>query len=195
MESKLVKHQTKKYRVDYNDEQGNPRVLVATVRHDDECNNRHNSFAITGTLYDRTEPVRGEQQSAIHKPSGKQLWVGACGCLHEEIEKHIPELAKYLKWQLCSTDGPMHYIANTLYWLGYKGRCDGRYDSPPNLKYARGTAAWPELPESYICHPDVRLLKITRDAAEKEITSALEARLPALLIEFKHDVEELGLVF
>ena len=35
--------------------------------------------------------------------------------LHEEIAKHFPELAPMLKWHLCSSNQPMHYIENTVY--------------------------------------------------------------------------------
>lgn len=38
------------------------------------------------------------------------------GCIHDEVAKHFPELAHLIKWHLSSTDGPMHYVANTVYW-------------------------------------------------------------------------------
>jgi hypothetical protein len=55
-------------------------------------------------------------------------------CLHDEIAKAFPELAKYIKWHLCSTDGPMHYVANTVFhadehgpthaWVYFTGQAD-----------------------------------------------------------------------
>lgn len=111
--SVLVKRQVKKFRKSTTDDQGNPIVIVATVRYDDECGNGHNSFAITGELFDRVHPIRGEA-TALHD-SGKTLWLGSCGRIHEEIAKHFPDLAPLIKWHLCSSDGPMHYVANTVY--------------------------------------------------------------------------------
>ncbi len=32
----------------------------------------------------------------------------------------LPELAPFIKWHLCSTDQPLHYIANTLFHAGDK---------------------------------------------------------------------------
>lgn len=76
-------------------------AIWAHVRYDDECGNGHNSFAITGT---------------IRVP--KQRDAAACGCLHNEIAEAFPELAPLIKWHLCSSDGPLHYVANTLYHAG-----------------------------------------------------------------------------
>jgi hypothetical protein len=45
----------------------------------------------------------------------------SCGCVHEDIAKYIPELAPYIKWHLCSSDMPLHYTANTLYWAEEHG--------------------------------------------------------------------------
>lgn len=42
------------------------------------------------------------------------------GCIHEDIEKHFPELAHLIKWHLCSSDGPWGYIGNTLYYANDK---------------------------------------------------------------------------
>lgn len=75
------------------------------VRFDDECNNGHNTFAITATIIDTTQ-------------SRRHLREVAGGCLHEEIAKSFPELAPLIKWHLTSSDGPMHYIANTIYHAG-----------------------------------------------------------------------------
>lgn len=77
---------------------GKPAIIEATVRYDDQCGNGHNSFAITGTI-----------------SAG-----GPSGCIHEDIAKHFPEFAPYIKWHLTSSDGPMHYVANTVYLAGAK---------------------------------------------------------------------------
>lgn len=94
--SVLTKKQVKKFGPKSFTERGEPRSITVTVRYDDECNNGHNTFAITGD-------IRG--------PRGYECG----GCIHEEIAKHFPELAPLIKWHLCSSDGPMHYVANTVY--------------------------------------------------------------------------------
>lgn len=79
-------------------------TIRAELRFDDECNNGHNTFSITAEVRDsRFRGARGEV---------------AGGCLHEEIAKAFPELAPLIKWHLTSADGPMHYIANTVYHAG-----------------------------------------------------------------------------
>lgn len=73
--------------------------IRAALRFDDNCKNGHMSFGITGE---------------IRSPRG---WV-ASGCVHVEIAAAFPELAPLIKWHMCSTDGPLHYLANSLYLAG-----------------------------------------------------------------------------
>lgn len=89
-------------------------ALYVLIRFDDECNNGHNTFSITGTV---REPGRRD--------------IAAGGCLHDDIAKTFPELEKYIKWHLCSTDGPMHYPGNALYHAGDKD-CWGRRKGEPS---------------------------------------------------------------
>jgi hypothetical protein len=137
---------------------GNGRSITVNLRFDDNCRNGSMTFSATADIVniklcgDKTE---------------------SCGCLHDEIARHFPGLAPLLKWHLTSTDGPMHYLANTLYWLGRSGYTDGKPNSPPNLEYARSTAVWPEMPA---------------DVTESE----LRERLPALLSAFHTDMEATG---
>ncbi len=128
--STLVKNQKKTFRADYyvDDE---PRTLIAVVRHDDECGNGHNSFSITGTLYG---PDRCPGETTVKHKDGKMLWCCGGGCIHEEIAKHLPELAPYIKWHLCSTDEPMHYIANAIYHAGDKDCWGLRKDEKRQLR-------------------------------------------------------------
>jgi hypothetical protein len=85
-------------------DEGDHAVIHAEVRFDDECNNGHNTFAITGTIRDK-------------RYNGDRGYLSG-GCVHEHIAKSFPELAGLIKWHLTSSDGPMHYIANTLYHAG-----------------------------------------------------------------------------
>lgn len=104
--SQLTKHQKKTFGpAVFTNSYGRKAWIKAEVRHDDQCGNGHNSFAVTGEMGEMTA-------------SGKHLRAESFGCLHEEIAKAFPELAPLIKWHLCSTDGPMHYVANTLYHAG-----------------------------------------------------------------------------
>lgn len=86
--------------------------ISVELRFDDELNNGHESFSITGSI-DR-----------FHR--GK--WVDdSGGCIHEDIAKHFPALAHLIKWHLTSTDGPMYYLANTTFHAGAKD-CYGLED-------------------------------------------------------------------
>lgn len=77
---------------------GRNAALRVEVRFDDECRNGHNTFTIT---------------AEVRIPGRRDI--EACGCLHEDIAEVFPELAPLIKWHLVSSDGPMHYLANTLY--------------------------------------------------------------------------------
>jgi len=79
-------------------------IHTVTLRYDDNCGNGHNTFSITA--------------------EGKDMF----GCLHDEIAEAMPMLKPFIKWHLTSSDGPMHYIGNTVYhasdcdhWGGKKG--------------------------------------------------------------------------
>jgi hypothetical protein len=151
-------------------EDGRKYRITATVCHDDSCRNGHNTFSITGDI-DVWRNGRWAEDSG--------------GTVHTEIAEHFPELAPHIKWHLTSTDGPMHYVANTLYWLGYCGWPPGT----ANLEYARSSAVWPDMPESFLCSSN------GNDGGKGYVTQQLYDRLPALLEAFKHDVESLGLVY
>jgi hypothetical protein len=113
----LTKKQVKTFRYDHTARglSGNNFVLIAKVRHDDECGNGHNTFSITGELYDRAR-IPGE--ASIKHANGTTYYLGSCGCIHEDIAKYFPQLAPLLKWHGCSTDGPMYYLGNTIYQAG-----------------------------------------------------------------------------
>lgn len=136
---------------------GDLATLNVKIRFDDNCKNGHNSFSITADV-----KVRGRLEES--------------GCLHELIASEFPELIPFIKWHLCSTDGPMHYIANSLYHASDKD-CWGKPGKVPNLKYARSSAIW----------PDATLADFTKDNLEK--------RLPGLMVEFKTAMESLGFTY
>lgn len=125
--------------------------IKAELRFDDECGNGHNSFAITGEI--RNPKKRGD--SAIE----------CCGCIHEEIAEHFPELAHLIKWHLCSSESPMHYVSNTCYHAGdrdHYGRAKGDPettierltfgDFPISFKPAKVLKAFLKAKEGQIIH-------------------------------------------
>ena len=78
---------------------GTNATLSVELRFDDSRHNGHETFSITGEV---RSPARWE----------------AGGCTHEAIAEVFPELEPLIKWHLTSTDGPMHYVANTCYHAG-----------------------------------------------------------------------------
>lgn len=144
MQSQLIKEQTRTL------EKGTRRRvnwIKVNIQYDDNCGNGHNTFSITGETRD----------------SG--------GCIHDEIAERFPELAKFIKWHLVSSDGPLHYVANSLY------HAQSLLGKKPDLNAARACAVWP-------------------DADLSDFTGArLQARLPDLLESFKSAMEELGFTF
>lgn len=99
--ARLWMHQTwtseRRAHVGFEDE---GETIRATVRFDDNCRNGHNTFSVTATIRDR----RGRD-------------IGG-GCCHEAVAAAFPELAHLIPWHLVSDDGPMHYLANTVYLAG-----------------------------------------------------------------------------
>jgi len=90
-------------------------LLDAHVRYDDSCGNGHNTFSITGVLKEKM---------------GSRFIEHSAGCIHDEIVNAVPELAPYIKWHLCSSDGPMHYLQNSLYLAGDRD-CWGKRKGEP----------------------------------------------------------------
>jgi hypothetical protein len=132
--SQLTRKQTKTFGPKPIAGWGHGALIKAEVRFDDCCGNGHNSFAITGEIY-----IPGRRDCE------------ACGCIHDEIAKHFPELAPFIKWHLCATDGPMHYVANTVYHAGDRD-CHGlRKDEFRQLTDRKtGKPAWVlEIPSDY----------------------------------------------
>jgi hypothetical protein len=100
--------------------------VVVKVRFDDNPVNHHECFAIGGDYW-----TAEDRKLRTREPS-------ACGCIHGEIAAAFPELAHLVKWHLTSVDGPMHYIANTVYHAGnrdYRGLLKG--ETRPLLRGGR----------------------------------------------------------
>lgn len=173
MTTTLTKQQARDFGPRFFTEHGREYRITAHVRHDDSCGNGHNSFAITATI---DEKSRGR-------------WVeSAGGMCHGEIARHFPELAPLLQWHLCSTDGPMHYIANARYWAGFSGYRDGKPNSPPNAEHLRSTIVFGAVPQ----WDDGRT---PEEMDDDDLTQWLNNRMPDLLAEFQKAVESLGFTY
>lgn len=136
----LVKHQEVKFQKEFAGRQGPARIIV-TIRHDDRCGNGRNMFSVTGEMYDRGWRT---SDGKTHWP--RSPWM--CGCLHDEIGDHFPELVPYIKWHGTFTDGPTHYLANTLYHAGERD-CFGKLKTDVkswvfNIRKADGGLVLPE---------------------------------------------------
>lgn len=112
--SVLTKSQTRQFTKRINDH----RAIVAEVRFDDQCNNGHNTFSITGEIRDTKTGYRRDR------------YIESCGCIHDDIAQHFPELAGLIKWHLTGTDGPLHYISNVCHFASDRD-CWGKLKGEP----------------------------------------------------------------
>lgn len=123
------------------------------VRFDDECGNGHNSFAITADIaYNQSFSMRS---------------VVAGGCLHKEIAEFFPELANLIKWHLCATGGPMHYISNTVY-LASDRDCYGKRKGEPTRFDER--VKFSNFPMTFACKS--ALMRFLKSKADGEVYSS-----------------------
>ncbi len=159
MISKLTKHQIQIHQklIKY---KGKLCRITVKLRYDDECDNGYNTFSITGTIGELSE-YTGRYHTVIS------------GCIHKEIEKYFPELKHLIKWHLCSSDGPLHYIANTRYWV-----------SKNNIEYAKKSTIWGTT--KFDTDSNLKLL---------DDEGFLKHRLPLLLQAFKEIIETIGFVY
>ena len=116
------------------------------------------------------------------------------GCIHDEIEEYFPDLAKYIKWHLCSmNDGPMHYIENSLYHAGWT-----KYTEALNIDHFKSTAIWGalesdnEIDITSLMNNDLILHTLENGASKvAELRKVLEARKPKLMEKMHEDLLEL----
>ena len=116
----LTKSQVKKYSKHIEIDGKDGRIDV-TVRYDDSLGNGHNSFSITGAIYDHP----------TYKVDKRCL---GSGCIHDEIKEYMPELNHLIKWHYMTSVRPMHYIENTLY--------HARDGEEQDLDAARSCSIW-----------------------------------------------------
>ena len=130
MKSILTKHQKQVFQkqIEYYGQKCN---MTVEIRYDDECDNGHNTFAITGTI----------------KRLSRGIYHTICaGCIHEEIEKYFPEFKHLIKWHLCNSDAPMYYLENTLYFASNSESAKYKVGEPNRWKKVLA------FNDSYITH-------------------------------------------
>lgn len=111
----------------------------AILRFDDRCGNGHNTFSITGEIWDKGRKTSSEPDSF--------------GCCHDDIARVFPEYAYLIKWHLTSTDGPMHFVANTIYHARDREYMDRDIGAPVKWENRLGFIGCPftfQLPKSAI---------------------------------------------
>jgi len=168
------------------------------IRYDDHCGNGQNTFHI----------------EVLNKKGG-QMYLAP-----DVLRKVFPEYAHLRRWRFFSTDGPMHYLKNTLYFAGdnkekaqrsllkaQKGleAFQEEYAHLPCGKYAEDYVKGLRSCEAAVSIAEARLAKaegpdlesarrsaIAPDATLEQLQDEewLKARLPGLIEEFKRDMEQ-----
>lgn len=90
----------------FNQSVNNNRVNAEVkIRLNDECKNGHQDFSITATFWG-VGKVRNDRNMICG------------GCCHDEILKHFPKFAQFVKLHLSDYNGvPMHAVANGFYHM------------------------------------------------------------------------------
>lgn len=114
------------------------------------------------------------------------------GCLHELIEKHFPHLAPLVKWHLMALgEGPMHYLANGIYWWEHAEAIRTFQDSYEWEKYGSPRAAGLAHFKSTIVFgaiPDEELP--SEGKSPQAVREWLQGRLPKLLELFNAAMQD-----
>jgi hypothetical protein len=94
-------------KVFYENDQKYSIEVIAELVHRDGNSNAY--FSTTGEIL-------------RHAKNGRKV-SDACGCIHDDIIKHFPQLQLLVDIHLSDEDGvPMHAYANAAYWAGHDGK-------------------------------------------------------------------------
>jgi len=153
-------------------------ALMVTVRFDDNCRNGHESLAINGDHIGRGG-------------------VESFGCIHDKILKWFPEFGQLIPYHLCSVDGPLHYLENTIYLAGdrdcwglrsgeaqYRNQVSPRNDAQKK-SLSKTTLHGCDIPAKY----DWAESKRRVDAGEEGNPDAVRRWLPVTYIDPNSDIE------
>lgn len=142
----------------------------------DECKNGHNTFSIR-LIAHIVKHRHGYLDPKFVSVITDQIYSPELGTM----QKYFPEFVKYLKYRLFSVYGPLYYFENTAYFAS-----DKDYAANPKereIDKAVGSCLGQNL--------DRKVFELSTD----ELMEALTDRLPAIMAEFKQDIEELGFVY
>ena len=165
---------------------GNWDVIQAKIRFDDQCRNGHQTFTVTGDIYSR---------HTCRKPcvtyDGQLYGESGGGCVHQEIKEAFPELAPFVKWHHTSTDEPLHYVANGVFWHElWQASLDPLHEKRADAyvyKYGTGTLRKHFL-STIVFDPEEADADELVKRTKSEITEWLENRLPRLMTSFREDL-------
>ena len=124
-----------------------------------------------------TAEARIDKYFAITGDLSQKGHIYACGCLHDEVAKYVPEFAPFVKWHLVDAEGtPMHYIANGMYHVR-----EGKID------YFKSTVVWGEVPNDSVVETEYGCIENIPAGVLKDY---LIERLPYLQEAFKQDMRK-----
>jgi hypothetical protein len=113
----------------------------------------------------------------------------SAGLQHGLVRELFPELAPLIRWHLTSTDGPMHYLANGLYWYDcHHGK--QKHARPEDKERAPDAFAHTVVLGALSDDMELTLLLAL---SRNEVEAYLKARLPRLLAAFQADIRAAGL--
>lgn len=124
--------------------------------------------------------------TCVEYENGKDVGGGAA---HDLIDRLFPEKARYTKWHLCAINkGPLHYLANALYWAGKSGFCDSKPGDPTNLEAFKKTIVFGAVESDHMWN----LSQETLDQMSADgLKTYLSSRKPALMESFYSDMKDL----
>jgi hypothetical protein len=106
-----------------------------------------------------------------------------CGCIHDEIALHFPELKPLIQFHLWNDNGlPMHYVANAIYWWEY-------WQGLSKWKLEKTKEEYFEIFCDHIALFPDEVVPVTRE----EIKPWLENRIPRIQELFNKTMDEFGI--
>lgn len=138
------------------------------------------------------EPYWSVTAEILRKVRGRWL-EDSGGCIHDVITKHFPELAPSIRWHLSDLmTGPMHYVANAVYWMQHScGECSHN-EAKKYLGYFKSTVVFGAIEEDELPFIDFSGC-ISHEQKQGRVPSAVipwcMARLPALLAKMKEETD------
>lgn len=107
----------------------------------------------------------------------------SCGCIHDEIALHFPELKPLIQFHLWDDNGlPMHYVANAIFhWEEYHGLSKWKLERTKEENYKTFSSHIALFPDEVV--------PVTRE----EIKDWLENRIPRIQELFNKTMDEFGI--